>query len=82
MGKVHPVSYQISIGNSSKTKNSSRDHNLHTLVRGFNLLKASVPKILGTGGFFFKDVMAQTLSLISASFNSSGENRVGSQRPV
>jgi hypothetical protein len=82
LGKAHPVSCQISTGNSSKTKNSSRNQNVHTSVRGFDLLKASVPKILGTGNFFFKDVMTQTPSSISASFNSSGENHVRSRRPV
>jgi hypothetical protein len=82
LGKTHPISFQISTGNSSKVKKSSRNQKLHTSVRGFNLLKASVPKILGMGDFFFKDVTARTLSSISGSLNSSKENRVGSRWPV
>jgi ribosomal protein S11 len=82
LGKTHPISFQISIGNSSKVKKSSRNQKLHTSVRGFDLLKASVPKILGMGDFFFKDVTARTPSSISGSLNSSEENRVGSWWPV
>jgi hypothetical protein len=42
---------------------------VHTSVRGFDLLKALVPKFLGMVDFFFKEVMARTPSLILASLN-------------
>jgi hypothetical protein len=58
LGKAHPVNCQISTGNSLKTNNSSKNQSVHTSVRGFDLLKASVPKIFGTIDFFLKEVTA------------------------
>jgi hypothetical protein len=63
MGKERPVSCQSTTGNSPKTENSSKNQSLHTSVRGFDLLQASVPKTFGTIDFFFKLVTARTLSL-------------------
>jgi hypothetical protein len=78
LGKARPVSCQVLTGNSPKTENSSKNQSLHTSVWGFDLLKASMPKIFGTIDFFFKQVTARTPSSISTSFSSSEENRVGS----
>jgi hypothetical protein len=55
------------------------EQKVHTSVRGCDLLKASVPKFLGTVDFFFKEVTARTPSSISASLNSSEENQVESR---
>jgi hypothetical protein len=83
LSRTHPISLQFSTGKSIKgRKNPVKKQKMHTSVRGCDLLKAYVPKFLGMVDFFFKEVMAQTLSLISASLNSSEVNRVRSRRPV
>jgi hypothetical protein len=83
LSRKHPINLQFSTEEIIKgRKNPVKKQKTHTLVRGCDLLKASVPKFLGTVDFFFKEVTARTPSSISASLNSSEENRVGSRRPV
>jgi hypothetical protein len=51
-------------------------------VRGCDLLNASVPKFFGIVVLFVRDVTTRTPSSILASFSSSKENRVESQRSL
>jgi hypothetical protein len=83
LSKTHPIKLQFSTGKPIKgQKNPVIKQKMHTSVRGCDLLKASMPKFLGTVDFFFKEVMVQTTLSILASLNSSEENRVESQRSV
>jgi hypothetical protein len=59
---------------SKHQRNLINEQKVRTLMQGFDLLKALVPKFLGTVNFFFKEVMAHTPSSILASLNSSEEN--------
>jgi hypothetical protein len=83
LSRKHPINLQFSTEELIKIrKNPVKEQKTHTSVRGCDLLKASVPKFLGTVDFFFKEVTAQTPSSISASLNSSEENRVKSRQLV
>jgi hypothetical protein len=83
LSRTHPINLQFSTGKPIKgQKNLVKKQKTHTSVRGCDLLKASMPKFLGTVDFFFKEVTAQTPSSISASLNSSEENRVESRQSV
>jgi hypothetical protein len=66
LSRTHPIDLQFSTRKPIKgQRNPVREWKMHTSVRGCDLLKASVPKLLGTVDFFFKEVMAQTPSSIS-----------------
>jgi hypothetical protein len=58
LSRRHFINLQFSIGNPSKAEKPSRKQKINTSVRGCDLLKASMPKFLGTGDFFFNYVMA------------------------
>jgi hypothetical protein len=83
LSRRHPINLQLSTEKLIKVwKNLVKKQKMYTSMRGCDLLKASVPKFLGTVDFFFKEVTTQTPSLISASLSSSEENPVRSQWPI